>query len=64
MSDLTATYQKARRHLVKRDPVLMGALRSVIVTITEGYPREMLALPLKLLPGFLFGISARRVRGR
>lgn len=29
---------------------------------TEGYPREVLALPLKLLPGWLFGLQASRVK--
>ncbi len=47
---------------VRRDPVLSAALHSVIVTITEVGERTMLALPLKLLPGFLFGLNASRVK--
>ena len=51
-----------QRLRLNRDPLLADAQCSVIVTITEGYPREMLALPLKLLPGWLFGIQASRVK--
>ena len=47
---------------LKRDPVLAPELRSVIVTITELGERSMLSLPLKLLPGWLFGITSSRVR--
>ncbi len=52
----------AQRIRLNRDPILVEAQRSVIVTITEGYPRAMLCLPLDLLPGWLFGISAARVK--
>ena len=48
---------------IQRDPVLSKAATSIIVTVTEvGQRGEMLCLPLKFLPGFLFGISVNRVR--
>ena len=54
----------AQRLRIKRDPVLAEELRSVIVTITnrQGGDPHMSALPLKYLPGWLFGISAARVK--
>ena len=45
----------------QRDEVLGDEL-SVCVIHTEPGPRPMQCLPLKHLPGWLFGISARRVR--
>jgi hypothetical protein len=51
----------AQRVRLNRDPVLAGE-QGVIVTITPGGPQEMVALPLKLLPGFLFGLQASRVK--
>ena len=54
---------------IKRDPVMSEVAMSVIVTITdieEGNKRprtsEMVCLPLKYLPGWLFGIQANRVK--
>ena len=50
---------------LKRDPVLSEMRRGVRVTRTPGTgggTQEMIALPLKILPGWLFGISAARVR--
>lgn len=47
-------------HRIKRDEVLDGSM--VVTTIeTPAGPRESVGLPLELLPGFLFGISAERV---
>jgi hypothetical protein len=51
----------AQRVRVNRDPILSQELRT-IMTITPGGPQEMVALPLKLLPGFLFGLQASRVK--
>src|SRR5690242_8983192 len=43
---------------LKRDPVMSEALRSVRVTRTEaGGKRDVVSLPLKFLPGWLFGIN-------
>jgi uncharacterized protein YqgV (UPF0045/DUF77 family) len=49
---------------IKRDPVLSEAVQSVRITRTnpQGGDPEVLCLPLKFLPGWLFGIQAARVR--
>ncbi|MEI6776225.1 MAG: phage antirepressor N-terminal domain-containing protein [Chloroflexales bacterium] len=49
---------------IRRDEVLAEMIRGVRVTRTpqEGGEQEMLCLPLEYLPGWLFGISAARVR--
>src|SRR3954469_18212030 len=47
---------------LQRDPVLAPTVRSVIIMRTDRGEREMVALPLKLLPGWLFGIQASRVK--
>jgi hypothetical protein len=46
---------------IRREPVLHEALTVCIMQTVQG-EREMLALPLKLLPGFLFGLNASRVK--
>lgn len=46
---------------VRRDPVL-SPLQGVIMMKTPGGEQGFLALPLKVLPGWLFGIDSRRVR--
>ena len=55
--DWASQYQR-----IKRDPVLADAIRSVVVTTTDRGARPMVTLPLDLLPGWLFGISAARVK--
>lgn len=53
----------AQRKRIVGDAVLSDASRSVAVTATEaGGKREMLCLPLDLLNGWLFGVSASRVK--
>ena len=53
----------AQRRRINRDEILSEALTSVTVTVTEGGQRgQMLALPLDLLNGWLFGINASRVK--
>jgi hypothetical protein len=53
---------------IQRNEVLAEAVKSIIVTITDSRPRrgpkqaEMVCLPLKFIPGWLFGIQASRVR--
>jgi len=44
------------------DEVMGEALRSVLITRTEGPTRTYTCLPLEMLFGWLMGISARRVR--
>jgi len=53
----------AQRKRIVGDAVLSEAARSVAATATEaGGRREMLCLPLNLLNGWLFGVSAARVK--
>jgi hypothetical protein len=47
---------------IKRDPVLSKAIKGVRVTRTPGGSQAMLCLPLDMLNGWLFGISANRVK--
>ena len=49
---------------IKRDEVLSEELRDVRVSRTpqEGGSQDMLCLPLEYLPGWLFGVSAKRVK--
>ena len=47
---------------IKRDEVLSDVIRSVRVTRTERGEREVVCLPLEMLPGFLFGVNAARVK--
>ena len=46
---------------IKRDPVLAPA-QGVLIMRTPGGEQRLVALPLKLLPGWLFGIQANRVK--
>ncbi len=53
----------AQRKRIVGDAVLSETSRSVAVTATEaGGKREMLCLPLDMLNGWLFGVSAARVK--
>lgn len=47
---------------MKRDDYLATVIRSVRVTRTERGERDMICLPLEVLPGFLFTISVGRVK--
>ena len=51
---------------IKRDEVLVEAIKGVRVTRTpqQGGTQEMLCLPLELIPGFLFGVNAARVKDK
>jgi hypothetical protein len=56
-----------QRQRTMRDEVLSGALRGVVITHTPGVgggTQEMLCLPLKLLPGWLFGVSTDRIKDK
>lgn len=50
-----------QRERINRDPVLSEVVTSVSVTLTQ-QAREMLCLPLRFIPGWLFGINANRVK--
>lgn len=52
----------SQRNRIIRDEVLAESVRGVFITNTPGGTQEMLCLPLDLLPGFLFGITAARVK--
>lgn len=52
---------KTQHSRVKADPVLGDAIRSVVLSTTEGYPREMVCLPLDYVHGWLFKINPARV---
>src|SRR4051812_12613094 len=45
-----------QRRRILRDPALAGTLALVLLS-TSGGDQEMLCLPLKLLPGWLFGLT-------
>lgn len=50
---------------LQRDPILSDVLRGVFITKTPGRgggTQEMIAIPLKFLPGWLFGISVNRIK--
>ena len=47
---------------LQRDEVLKARVRMVTVHGTDGRPRDMVSVPLDLLPGWLFGITTSRVR--
>lgn len=51
----------SQRQRLNRDPALRAA-QGVVVITTPGGDQRFLALPLKLLPGFLFGLNASRVK--
>ncbi len=52
-----------QRQRILRDPVLSDEMRIVVITPTNlGGDPERLALPLKFIPGWLFGINSSRVK--
>jgi len=53
--------QRGQRQRVLRDEV-MGEDAVNVVLVSGGQQRTMLAIPLQQLPGYLFGIEAKRVR--
>lgn len=63
ISDNLGLSWPAQYRRLLRDPVLSKHSRSVAVTATEaGGLRDMICLPVDFLPGWLFGISADRVK--
>ena len=64
--DLLGVDWSSQRQRIARDPVLAEVIKPcVVVTTTQGQPdqrREMLALPLDYISGFLFGINAGRAK--
>lgn len=67
--DLMGVTWQGQLSRIKRDPVMSAVMMSVNITFTDieessTRPRtsEMVCLPLKFLPGWLFGIQASRVK--
>jgi hypothetical protein len=50
-----------QRERINRDPVLSEAVMAISVTLSQ-QAREMICLPLKFIPGWLFGINANRIK--
>ena len=51
-----------QRRRVLRDEVLAARLRTILMTAADGRRREVLCLPLDLLPGWLFGVTPSQAR--
>jgi hypothetical protein len=47
---------------IVRDDILNEERRLVVMSSADGKQREMVALPLEMLPGWLFGISGSRTK--
>ncbi len=64
ISDYLGLSWAGQSERIRRDPVLSEAMQLIRVTRIKSRRgnQEFLALPLDLLPGWLFGISASRVR--
>ncbi len=52
----------AQRRRVHRTPVLAASETMMVSVAADGKSREVLCLPLKMIPGWLFGIDANRVK--
>jgi len=53
---------RSQRRRAQVDPVIAPRLRTLTLTAADGRRRDLLCLPLDLLPGYLFGIDTRRVK--
>src|SRR4051812_15545762 len=51
----------AQRQRIQRHPSLARGVIPVLMQGADNRRREMLALPLRLLPGWLFGVEVSRV---
>lgn len=64
--DLIGIDRRGQQQRIERDPVLSAVSRTVTVLVSGGVTppqgREMLCVPLEFLNGWLFGISASRVK--
>ncbi|MFV9505980.1 MAG: phage antirepressor N-terminal domain-containing protein [Oscillochloridaceae bacterium umkhey_bin13] len=52
----------SQNNRLQRDEVLARRIRKVLMHGADGKLREMICLPIDLLPGWLFGVSTTRVR--
>ena len=64
LCDLIELSWSGQYERIQRDPVLATALKGVriIRTPEAGGAQEMVCLPLKYLPGWLFGVQTTRIR--
>lgn len=62
LTDFLGLNFSSQRQRVQRDRVLTSNTRAILMTGADGKQREMLCLPLDMLPGYLFGINTTRVR--
>jgi hypothetical protein len=62
LCDYLGVVWSAQYRRLSRDPVLSEVQATVAVTATDGRVREQVCLPLDYLNGWLFGISADRIR--
>ena len=62
LTDFLGLDFSAQRQRVQRDRVLTSNIRTLIMAGADGRQREMVCLPLDMLPGWLFGINTTRVR--
>ncbi len=52
----------SQRLRILRDRVMAPRVRTLAMTAADGRQREVLCVPLDLLPGFLFGVTTGKVR--
>ena len=64
LTDFLELEFSAQRRRVMRDEILVEAAMTVIMTGADGRQRKMMCIPLELLPGWLFGITASRAAER
>jgi hypothetical protein len=51
-----------QRRRVERDEVLAKKVRMLTIHGADGRPREMMCLPMEMLPGWLFGLTISKVK--
>lgn len=62
ITDFLGMAWSSQRQRTLRDNVMKKRVKNLVMTAADGNQREMMCLPLDLLPGWLFGISVSRVR--
>src|SRR4051812_28622887 len=62
VTDFLGLASGPQRRRIARDDVLAERARLVVMTGADGRQREMLCLPLDLLPGWLFGVTPNKAR--
>jgi len=62
IADFLGVDFSSQRRRVLRDEVMAERVRPVLMTAADGRQRELLCLPLDLLPGWLFGVTVSKVR--